>query len=168
MNMRFHLLESDAVAVKNLVTETGFFSADEVDVAVELVEETLLKGNSSGYEFVFSEAPDQPGKLQSYTCYGQIPATDSSFDLYWIAVSTDCQGKGLGREVLSVTEQLVREAGGTQLYAETSGREQYTPTRAFYESMGYEKAAVLNDFFALGDDKVIYVKRLQEIKTSVR
>lgn len=163
MTMRYHLLESDALAVRNLVAETGFFSEDEVEVAVELVEETLLNGKDSGYEFVFSETPDQPRKLQSYTCYGQIPATDSSFDLYWIAASPGCQGKGLGRLVLLETERLVREAGGTEMYAETSGREQYTPTRAFYEKMGYQKAAVHNDFYAPGDDKVIYVKQLQDI-----
>jgi hypothetical protein len=58
------------------------------------------------------------------------------------------------------SERLAGESGAKQMFVDTSGREQYAPTRAFYERMGYTKAAVLRDFFAPGDDKVIYVKRL--------
>jgi hypothetical protein len=46
------------------------------------------------------------------------------------------------------------------MYVDTSGRAQYAPTRAFYEHMGYERAAVLEDFYAPGDAKVIYSKIL--------
>jgi ribosomal protein S18 acetylase RimI-like enzyme len=46
------------------------------------------------------------------------------------------------------------------MYAETSGRPQYEPTRAFYERMGYQVAARLKDFYAPGDDKVIFARRL--------
>jgi hypothetical protein len=46
------------------------------------------------------------------------------------------------------------------MYLDTSGRAQYAPTRAFYEHKGYGVAARLEDFFAPGDDKVIYVRAL--------
>ena len=46
------------------------------------------------------------------------------------------------------------------MYLDTSGRAQYAPTRAFYERKGYRVAARLEDFFAPGDDKVIYVRTL--------
>jgi hypothetical protein len=46
------------------------------------------------------------------------------------------------------------------MFVDTSGREQYASTRAFYEHMGYQEVAVLNDFFAPGDDKIIYVRKL--------
>lgn len=160
MRWRTTVQTTDAEAVKAIVTDTGFFSAEEVLVAIELVDETLSRGKASGYEFVFVDAPGEPGKLLGYTCYGLIPATESSFDLYWIAVSPDHQGQGLGAELMRESERLARAAGATQMYADTSGREQYAPTRAFYERMGYEKAAVLRDFFAQGDDKVIYARKL--------
>jgi ribosomal protein S18 acetylase RimI-like enzyme len=160
MRWRTAVQTTDAEAVKVIVTDTGFFSAEEVLVAIELVDETLSRGKASGYEFVFVDAPGEPGKLLGYTCYGLIPATESSFDLYWIAVSPDHQGQGLGAELMRESERLARAAGATQMYADTSGREQYAPTRAFYERMGYEKAAVLRDFFAQGDDKVIYARTL--------
>ena len=58
------------------------------------------------------------------------------------------------------SERLIAAAGGEAVYAETSNRPQHVPTRAFYERFGYGRAALLPDFYAPGDDKVIYLKRL--------
>lgn len=150
----------DPRAVGELVSATEFFSVAEKDVAVELVDEALARGNASGYYFVFADAKESPGKIDGYTCYGPIPATASSFDLYWIAVSPRIQRSGLGRELLLETERRAAGRGATQMYVDTSGREQYAPTRAFYERMGYSKAAELTDFYAPGDAKIIYCKQL--------
>lgn len=152
---RYDVLPADRCAVRQIVGSVGFFTAAEVAVAVELVDERLAKGAVSGYHFVFAETE---GQLQGYTCYGPIPATVASYDLYWIAVAPPSQGRGMGRALLAETERLVRQSGGRRIYAETSGRELYVPTRAFYERNGYQRAAVLADFYAPEDDKVIYVK----------
>jgi D-alanine-D-alanine ligase len=160
MQWRVTLQESDAAAVQALVAATGFFSEAELQIAVELVEETLSRGKESDYEFVFADAPGKPGRLLGYTCYGPIPETHSSYDLYWIAVSPEQQRQGLGHELLQETEQLARQQGARRMFVDTSGREQYTPTRNFYERMGYRAEARLIDFYAPGDDKVIYAKSL--------
>jgi ribosomal protein S18 acetylase RimI-like enzyme len=152
--------ESDVAAVHALVAETGFFSESELQIAIELVEETLSMGKASGYEFVFVDKPDQPGSLLGYTCYGPIPETVSSFDLYWIAVSREQQRTGLGSALLRETESLALQRDARRMFVDTSGREQYTPTRNFYEHMGYREEARLIDFYAPGDDKVIYAKTL--------
>lgn len=160
---RSEVRESDAAAVRRLVADTAFFNEEEIDIAVELVEETLQCGEAAGYAFVFAD--DDTGEadeLLAYTCYGPIPATRSSYDLYWIAVAPSCQGQGLGAAILRESERRAREAGAAQMFVDTSGREQYRPTRAFYERMGYEQAAVLRDFFAPGDDKVVYVRQLAD------
>jgi len=47
-----------------------------------------------------------------------------------------------------------------QVYADTSSRPQYEPTRAFYLSCGYVQEAFLADFYSPGDGKVIFVKPL--------
>lgn len=160
MQWRTTVQHSDAAAVYTLVTETGFFSKAEELIAIELVEETLSLGKASGYEFVFGDKPDQPGSLLAYTCYGPIPDTVSSFDLYWIAVSPTLRRTGLGRELLQVTERLASQQNASRMFVDTSGREQYAPTRSFYEQMGYRAEARLIDFYAPGDDKVIYAKTL--------
>jgi GNAT superfamily N-acetyltransferase len=160
MSWRKVLQPGDVSAVGKLVAKTGFFSEEERQVAIELVEETLARGSASGYEFVFADEPGETGKLVGYSCYGPIPATLSSYDLYWIAVAPSQQGQGLGRQLLRETERCALESGATQMYLDTSGRAQYIPTRAFYEHTGYQVAATLKDFYAPGDDKVIFVKRL--------
>lgn len=148
---------ADSAAVRALVESTGMFSPAEVDVAEELVRERLQRGEDSGYYFVFVE---RDSRLLGYACYGPIACTEGSYDLHWIAVHPSGQGQGIGRGLLETVERLIRSLAGRHLYIETSNRAQYAPTRAFYLRCGYQPAAVLTDFYAPGDDKVIYVKHL--------
>ena len=155
--LRHEVTPQDAQSVRRLVEATGFFTPREVEVAVELVVERLSKGASSGYHFVFADLAD---RTIGYACYGPIACTVASFDLFWIAVDPQHQQAGLGRRLLAEVESLVRRASGGRLYIETSNRAQYATTRSFYEKCGYHLEAVLRDFYAPGDDKVIFVKAL--------
>jgi ribosomal protein S18 acetylase RimI-like enzyme len=148
---------SDQEIIKDIVTSTGFFSREEVDVSVELVQERLSKGFSSDYYFLFGEKDD---RVVGYSCFGPIPCTAESFDIYWIAVQNELKRSGLGREILERVEQKIREMGGKRIYVETSSRDQYTPTRSFYMRCGYEQEAILKDFYSPGDHKVIFLKVL--------
>jgi D-alanine-D-alanine ligase len=156
-SLRLAVSTGDPAAVRRLAEATGYFSAVEADVAEELVNERLTKGPESGYHFVLAELD---GKLAGYACYGPVPLTESNYDLYWIVVSPEFQGKGLGRILLQEAERWIRQAGGTRLFADTSGRAQYASTRAFYERVGFRQEALLEDFYARGDAKVIYSKPL--------
>ena len=147
----------DPERIRELVEVTGFFYTAEIDVAEELIRERLSKGDESGYHFVLAE---DNGRLVAYTCYGPIACTASSYDLYWIAVHPEFQGMGLGKRLLKVTERLIREAGGTRVYAETSQRPQYASTRSFYESRGYHQESLLSEFYGPGDGKITYCKVL--------
>jgi ribosomal protein S18 acetylase RimI-like enzyme len=160
MKLRFRqkVATSDREAVKDIVASTGFFNQEEVLIAVELVDEFLQKGTQSGYKFLF--CGDEGGAVLGYTCYGQVPGTKESFDLYWIVVSRQSQRKGIGHKLLSRTEKGIEGMGGSRIYIETSSRELYRPTRAFYSGAGYVQEALLKDFYAPGDSKIIYVKEL--------
>ncbi|HNP34257.1 MAG TPA: GNAT family N-acetyltransferase [Woeseiaceae bacterium] len=160
MRWRTKVDEADCEAIRGLVAATGFFSAEEVEIAVELVAETVAGGKESDYRFVVLDSDEQDGTITAYACYGRIPLTQASFDLYWIAVAPDAQRSGLGRETLQQAEAAAREEGATTMYVDTSGRDQYRPTRSFYERAGYSVAARFTDFYAPGDDKIIYSKRL--------
>jgi GNAT superfamily N-acetyltransferase len=147
----------DIEAVRDIVASSGFFNAEEVDIAMELVQERLGHGAASGYHFIFAETD---GKVAGYACYGPIAGTHSSFDLYWVAVHQSGRRGGLGREIMARAEQAIAQAGGTRIYVETSSRSQYEPTRNFYLRLGYRQDAVLADFYGPGDSKVIYVKEV--------
>jgi len=89
-----------------------------------------------------------------------IPATAGSYDLYWIAVTQSLRGQETGKRLLQKTEEMIRDLGGRNIYAETSSRPQYAPTRHFYEKCGYLPEAFLKDFYSPGDSKIIYSKPL--------
>jgi len=154
---RYQVEPADCQRVREIVESTGFFNPAEVAVAVELVEERLAKGPASGYRFVFAYCD---GVAHGYACYGPIAGTLHSYDIYWIAVHQTFRRRGLGAVLLAHAEQCIRREGGQRAYVETSSREQYVPTRRFYERHGYAREAQLKDFYAPGDDKVIYVKVL--------
>jgi GNAT superfamily N-acetyltransferase len=148
---------ADCQAVRHLLERTGFFRPDEVDIAVELVDARLRDGAESGYEFVLADIDD---RLAGYTCFGPIPCTLGSFDLYWIAVDPAWQRSGIGRALVSAAELQITSLGGRRIYIDTSGRDQYASTRAFYERVGFHCEARLADFYLPGDDKLVYVKKL--------
>jgi GNAT superfamily N-acetyltransferase len=157
LSFRYEPCAADREAIRRLTDSTGVFYPVEIDIAVELVDERLAKGPSSGYEFVFAH---RDGQTVGYACYGAIALTAASYDLFWIAVDKSCQGQGVGRLLLEESERLIRARGGQRVYIETSGRPIYEPTRAFYLRCGYALAALLDDFYAPGDPKAIFVKAL--------
>jgi len=156
VKLRYEVQQQDPERIGRLVEITGYFNPEEIEVAVELVKERLIKGGDSGYHFVLAE---QYGRLAGYTCYGPIPATASSYDLYWIAVHPDLRRRRLGKMLLKETEGLIKRAGGRRIYVETSMRVQYASTRAFYESCGYRLESVSDDFYAPGEAKAVYCKK---------
>lgn len=157
ISFRTEVREDDCKTVRKILESTGFFHDFEVDVAVSLVEEALQQGENSGYYFVFAE---DNGITTGYSCFGDIPCTRNSYDIYWIAVSQDQRGKGTGGLLLKETERLIGEKKGNGIYLETSSTEKYLPTRNFYLKYDYVIEAVIRDFYDYGDDKVLFVKRL--------
>ncbi|MBN2891266.1 MAG: GNAT family N-acetyltransferase [Bacteroidales bacterium] len=155
--LRTEVKESDIQFVEEIVRSTGFFRDDEIEVAVELVQEAFEKGKESGYEFVFVDVDD---KTVAYSCFGLIPCTLVSYDLYWIATHNDFRGKGLGKVVLQKTEEIVKFLKGKGIYVETSSKPLYLPTQKFYEKNDYTLKVSFEDFYAEGDDKYVYVKKI--------
>jgi len=153
--LRDEVRTSDPQRVREITASSGFFYDEEIDTAVELVEERLAKGIKSGYHFIFAEDGD---RTLGYSCFGPIACTKSSFDMYWIAVAGEARGKGLGTKLIEASEAAIRAMGGSRIYVETSSRALYDPTRAFYLARGYVEEAKLVDFYGPGDAKVIYVK----------
>jgi ribosomal protein S18 acetylase RimI-like enzyme len=158
MNISFRnkVNQEDVKSVETIIRSSGFFREDEVAIACELVEERLKKGIQSGYEFLFAETA---GITVAFTCFGMIPCSLVSYDLYWIATSQEYRNKGIGKKILAETEEIVKQAGGRAIYIETSSKPDYEPTRVFYRLNGYKVMAELKDYYDVGDNKLIYAKR---------
>ncbi len=157
VQVREGITAGDILAVRDIAGSSGFFRKDEIEVAVGLAQESLEKGGESGYHFLFA---DLSGKPVGFICFGPIPCTIGSFDIYWMAVMEEIRGQGLGNKLLGEAERAVTRSGGRMIYIETSSTEKYEPTRRFYLKAGYVEEARLKDFYLEGDDKLIYSRAI--------
>lgn len=158
--LRDTVTRADLDSVRAIAAATGVFRADEIAVAVELAEDRLARGSeASGYRFLFAETTGESSPL-GYACFGPIPCTLTSWDLYWIAVRPERMGRGIGRMLMQALELAARAEGCLDMYVETSAQKRYEATRAFYLKGGYRIEHVFRDFYAPGDGRAVYVKRL--------
>jgi D-alanine-D-alanine ligase len=148
---------NDRDAIVALLDETKFFREDELAVAHEVLDESLKQGEQGHYQ---SWVADRAGLARGWVCFGPTPCTQGTFDVYWLAVSPDEQGRGLGTILMEHAENRIKERGGRAIVVETSGRLSYLPTRWFYLARGYNQAGRMADFYGPGDDKIIYMKYL--------
>jgi len=148
----------DRPRIRELVVAAGNFNEAEIETAVELVDEALARGDTSGYFLLVLEEDSPARTVRGYACYGPVPLTVGVYDLYWIVVDPASQGKGYGRRLLAAVERRVRNLGGRKVLIETSSQESYAGTIRFYERSGYELAARIRDFYKVGDDKLVFSK----------
>jgi len=149
------MVRSDREAVMNILRQTAMFTPEEVQVAAEVMDDALDRPEQEDYSLAVWE---EGGRVTGYAAYGPTPLTQGTYDLYWIAVSPDRQGSGLGRRLMDWVESRLRESGGRLLLIETSSQPRYEPTRRFYLGLGYREAARIADFYGPGDDRVTYAK----------
>ena len=150
-----HLTPADRDRIEEITGAVGVFRADEVPVALEVFD-----GAVAGSPDYAALGADLDGRLVGWICWGPTPCTLGTYDLYWMAVDPAVQGAGVGSALIGEMEQ--RLAGIARLVVvETAGRSDYAPTRAFYHARGYRAIAVIPDFYAPGDDQIVYVKALR-------
>jgi len=141
--------------VAEILRSTQNFRDDEIDVALELFDEST--GGDDDYVFVGAFHGDL---LVGFACYGPSMGTDRTFDLYWIAVDRAAHGAGCGTVLLSEVERRLEALHARMLVVETSSRSDYAATRGFYLKRGYVEAARVREFYAPHDDRIILTKRL--------
>ena len=151
------LRTKDRQAIADILARTEFFRPEEVNVALELVDTALGNPDQKDYTFAVGEID---GAVAGYACWGETPCTRGTYDLYWIAVSPDVQGKGVGRALMAHAEGEMRKVGGRLCVLETSSLPKYESTRQFYLKIGYFEEARIKDYYQPCDDLVIYTKRL--------
>ena len=152
------LRREDKEPIHDLLRATDVFSEEEIGVAIELIQISLEDENQKDYE-IFSYT-DSEERIVGYVCFGPTPATQGTYDLYWVAVSPSEHGKGIGSQLLQFAEDHIRAKGARFLIAETSSTLKYEKTRAFYERKGFAKVAHVKEYYKPGDDLIIFGKYL--------
>ncbi len=150
---------TDSADIRRIVVSNNIFSDAEVEIAVEMLEETLQKGaQDTGYYFLF--ARDDTGHTRGYACHGPDDDRPGTHHLYWIAVDELLRGQGIGSLLLQRAEERVRAQGGSTLLVETSSRPQYELSRRFYELNNFELQKIYPDYYGEGDNMWLYRKRI--------
>jgi ribosomal protein S18 acetylase RimI-like enzyme len=147
----------DRDPIVRILSGAGVFRDEEVAVGLELVDESLHPRPDTDYAWFVAEVGVE---LAGFACYGPVPLTDATYDLYWIAVAPAFRGSPVAARLDDAVTSAVSALGGRWLLAETSSTPPYEPARRFYLKRGYEVLSVLPDFYRLGDDRVTYGKRL--------
>lgn len=147
---------SDRERVPALVEATGLFRPEETAVAVEVFE-GAVEHPGVDYHGVCAYESDV---LVGFALFGLTPCTVATWDLYWIVVDPGAQRLGIGRRLMAAAEDTIRVHQGQLIVVETSSRDDYRPTRAFYESLSYDRVARIPNYYAPGDDLVVFVKPL--------
>lgn len=140
-----------------LAEGTGAFKPIEIQALKEVLDDYHARERANGHRCVTAWRDERPS---GFAYWAPAAMTDRSWYLYWIAVRRDLQTLGLGARLLAACESDIRAAGGRLLLIETSGLPGYAATRRFYAGRGYEPPCVIPDFYADGDDMLVFRKRL--------
>ena len=157
------LQKSDRDELKRILTDTNHFNDEEINVAMELIDIYLNRQDQKDY-IINVYRTDDTAKTAGYICYGRRPLTDSTYDLYWIAVDPGIHGKGIGSSLVKYMEQdVLNNLNGNIILIETSGKPEYGNERKFYEKNGYTVQTIIKSFYRRDDDLVVYIKYLKNV-----
>lgn len=153
----------DTDYIRSVLVNVRVFKPQEIQCALEIIELCLSNPQQSDYRLRC--IADEGNKPLGYVCYGKTPLTDGVYDLYWIAVDPLCHNRGIGGLLLKYVENDISQEKARMLVAETSSLKVYEHTRLFYQHHNFLQLASIPDFYEMGDDKIIFVKKLNNGQT---
>ncbi|MBX9885212.1 MAG: GNAT family N-acetyltransferase [Novosphingobium sp.] len=144
---------ADIPALQGVAQDAGLFPGEMLP---DMIDGYLTDGSSQDIWLVCEEQGEAIGFC--YCVPEQLAA--GTWNMLALGVSPSRQGKGAGKVLVAALESRLRGSGERVLIAETSGTEEFAGTRAFYRACGYAEEARVRDFWAPGDDKVVFWKAL--------
>lgn len=143
----------DVPAIKQLLDAVELFPSEMLD--------EMIADYSSGNVSTEIWLSLYSGDTLAGFCYATPEElTEGTWNLLAIAIDPKQQGNGLGASLIHYLENMLREACQRLLIIETSGVIGFAQTRKFYLQNKYREEARIEDFWAEGDDKIIFTKRL--------
>lgn len=143
-------------AVLRVAESCGLFKPEELGDLDGMIN-ALIAGELEGHRWV---ALEEDGLVKAAAYYAPETFTDGVWNLYFIGVMADLQGKGHGSTILQHIENELRSQGQRILIIETSGLDGFELTRMFYDRHGYTVEARIRDYYQEGEDKVVFWKKL--------
>ncbi len=147
---------ADSAAIVEIAIASGLFSATDDGFLTSMMSDYFAANLADGHQCVI-DVTDQP---LGVAYFAPAKATAGTWYLTMIAVLADQQGQGRGAALMRHVEETLRSSGERLLLVETSGQPTFEQTRAFYKKCGYTEEARVRDYYAAGDDMVLFRKAL--------
>jgi ribosomal protein S18 acetylase RimI-like enzyme len=151
------IVPADTPALVALSGSSGLFKPDELDAVQGMLDEYHSTNAASGHDII---AYEDGGTLVGIAYFAPKVFTDRVWELLMIAVDEPRHRQGIGSRMLLAVEDAVRRTNGRLLLIETSDRSSFERTRLFYRKHGYTEVAHIPDYFADGDGKASFIKRI--------
>lgn len=150
-------IPDDTPDLVTMARETGVFKPLEIQALQEVLDDYHRHAHREGHRALSYE---QDQRLAGFAYYAPVEMTDRTWCLWWILVDPQQQARGVGSNLLRQVEEDIRQHAGRLLVIETSSLPHYDLTQRFYLKHGYEQTGVLRDYYADGDNMVVFCKHL--------
>jgi GNAT superfamily N-acetyltransferase len=137
---------------KAIIDSTGLFPSDLLDEMVD----PFLSGAADEIWLLALEEHEPVGL--AYCAPERM--TEETWNLLLIAVREDRQGRGVGAALTRRLEHTLASRGARLILVETSALPAFDRTRTVYGRLGYAEVARIPEFYATGEDKVVFWKAL--------
>jgi len=146
------LKREDLPHVRSIVEANNMFPGD----ILEDMTAAYFAGEPGGQRWIVLDASGVKGVAY----YVPEALTEGTWNLLMIAVDPGHHGQGIGSALMKHVETELAGQRERILLVETSGTADFERTRSFYRMLGYEHKARIRDFYAAGDDKIVFRKAL--------
>jgi ribosomal protein S18 acetylase RimI-like enzyme len=147
-----HTKATDTEAIMRMVADSGQFD-DEGQSYVRETLENHLEGESGE---IWLTADD--GEPVGVAYCAPEPVASGAWNLQMLWTRADRNRAGHGGSLVKHLEAELRNRNARLLIVETSGLPNFAPARAFYVKCGFIHEATIRNFFAVGDDKLVFTK----------
>ena len=144
----------DAAEIMNIVRESGQFDDD----SLKYVEDTLLQHLQNPSSALWLTA-DDGGPVGVAYCIPE-PVANGTWNLLMLWTRSDVHRRGYGGQLVNQIEAELQARAARLLIVETSGLAEFAAARAFYLKSGFKHEATIQNFFAPGDNKLVFTKQL--------
>lgn len=146
--------QSDTAAILALLEESGQFDADGIAHVLRTLRQHLAEPD----DHIWLTADD--GEPLGVAYCAPEPVAPGVWNLYLLWTRSDRHGKGYGAALVADVEAKLQSRGARLLLVETSSLPGFEPARRFYAKCGFVREAEVRDYFAEGDNKLIFTKKL--------
>lgn len=153
--MGMTIREKDACL--EIAREVDVFKPQEIEALRDILEEYLEYPDEDYIIFLEKDGESILGLI----IFTRTSITEFAWDIYWLIVAKDMQGKGIGKKLIKRMEEFIlQKEPQAILRVETSTKHEFAHARNLYVRSGFNEVGRIPHFYAHNDDLIIYYKQI--------